>query len=202
MVNPAFSVPLFPLALVMFPGERKPLHIFEERYKDMIYDINKSGNTSFGIPFVLQGQTTNYGSLVHVNKTFSPNQHGEFDIIVECINLIKIDEFYTNYNHTLYDRGKIHLLNIKHEVRGQRLIELFSHYQREIQSDDNELQNIEGPGNLIDIARQVHLSMEEKYAFLRLESQCKRENLLSGKLRLLFYIKEKENQVGSDFVYN
>ena len=30
------SFPLFPLGLVLLPGEALPLHIFEERYKTMI----------------------------------------------------------------------------------------------------------------------------------------------------------------------
>ena len=29
-------VPLFPLNLVLFPGQNLPLHIFEQRYKDML----------------------------------------------------------------------------------------------------------------------------------------------------------------------
>ena len=32
------TIPLFPLGLVLLPGMRLPLHIFEERYKQMIAD--------------------------------------------------------------------------------------------------------------------------------------------------------------------
>ncbi|MCF8304502.1 MAG: LON peptidase substrate-binding domain-containing protein [Bacteroidales bacterium] len=202
MVSKSFTLPLFPLSVIMLPGERKPLHIFEKRYKDLVYDINMTGNATFGIPYVFQGEVTNYGSLVHVNKIFSPNKRGEFDIIVECINLFKMDEYYTNYENKLYDGGKIHLLKLTHHIHQQRLIELFSRYQREIQQDSDEPQSVEGPGNIIDVARQIPLSMEEKYVFMKHENCLKREKMLIGKLRLLFYIKEKENQVGTDFVYN
>ena len=33
-----YELPLFPLNTVLFPGMPLPLHIFEERYKEMIAD--------------------------------------------------------------------------------------------------------------------------------------------------------------------
>jgi Lon protease-like protein len=32
-------LPIFPLPLVMVPGELVPLHIFEERYRKMLRDV-------------------------------------------------------------------------------------------------------------------------------------------------------------------
>ncbi len=41
-------IPLFPLTLVQFPGAVTPLHIFEERYRQMLRDVMAS-NKIFGI---------------------------------------------------------------------------------------------------------------------------------------------------------
>lgn len=41
-------LPLFPLPLVMFPNELIPLHIFEDRYRQMLADIESEGGL-FGI---------------------------------------------------------------------------------------------------------------------------------------------------------
>lgn len=41
-------LPIFPLPLVMMPGEILPLHIFEDRYRQMLVDIEKERNL-FGI---------------------------------------------------------------------------------------------------------------------------------------------------------
>jgi Lon protease-like protein len=41
-------LPIFPLPLVMLPGEALPLHIFEERYREMLKDI-ESERKLFGI---------------------------------------------------------------------------------------------------------------------------------------------------------
>ena len=42
------SLPLFPLALVAYPGETIALHIFEERYKDLVRDCLER-DSPFGI---------------------------------------------------------------------------------------------------------------------------------------------------------
>lgn len=41
-------LPIFPLPLVMLPGELLPLHIFEDRYRQMLNDIERQRNL-FGI---------------------------------------------------------------------------------------------------------------------------------------------------------
>jgi Lon protease-like protein len=48
------ELPLFPLNLVLFPGTTAPLHIFEERYKEMIsYCLDH--NTPFGVVLIREG---------------------------------------------------------------------------------------------------------------------------------------------------
>jgi Lon protease-like protein len=43
-----FRLPLFPLAVVLFPGNPLPLHIFEARYRRMLSDV-LAGDRRFGI---------------------------------------------------------------------------------------------------------------------------------------------------------
>lgn len=47
----AIELPLFPLDVVLFPGEDLPLHIFEPRYRLMINECNEQ-KTPFGIVLV------------------------------------------------------------------------------------------------------------------------------------------------------
>ncbi len=44
------TIPIFPLPLVLMPYEILPLHIFEERYREMLIDIASSNNV-FGINY-------------------------------------------------------------------------------------------------------------------------------------------------------
>ncbi len=48
------ELPLFPLPIVLFPGVPLPLHIFEERYRQMLADIRVSNNF-FGLSYFDSG---------------------------------------------------------------------------------------------------------------------------------------------------
>ncbi|HLN99102.1 MAG TPA: LON peptidase substrate-binding domain-containing protein [Pyrinomonadaceae bacterium] len=50
MVNGVSELPLFPLAVVLFPGVPLPLHIFEPRYRQMLSDI-RAGNNLFALSY-------------------------------------------------------------------------------------------------------------------------------------------------------
>ena len=41
-------LPLFPLELVLLPEEPLPLHIFEERYREMIGECLRAKTSGFG----------------------------------------------------------------------------------------------------------------------------------------------------------
>src|SRR6185503_14698604 len=44
------ELPIFPLALVLFPGVPLPLYIFEPRYRQMLNDVH-AGNNLFGVSY-------------------------------------------------------------------------------------------------------------------------------------------------------
>lgn len=50
MVSGVTELPLFPLAVVLFPGVPLPLHIFEPRYKQMLKDV-QTGESVFGLSY-------------------------------------------------------------------------------------------------------------------------------------------------------
>jgi Lon protease-like protein len=52
------ELPLFPLPLVLFPGVPLPLHIFEERYRQMLADV-RVGNNLFGLSYFDINTATN-----------------------------------------------------------------------------------------------------------------------------------------------
>jgi Lon protease-like protein len=66
-------VPLFPLNLVLFPGQTLPLHIFEERYKQMLQRCLRE-HAPFGIVLIKEtgrfgrGQPNDVGTLAHVTQ--------------------------------------------------------------------------------------------------------------------------------------
>jgi Lon protease-like protein len=50
-----YELPLFPLNTVLFPGMFLPLHIFEERYKEMVTTC-LTGRQPFGVVYIREGE--------------------------------------------------------------------------------------------------------------------------------------------------
>jgi len=73
-------IPLFPLGLVLLPGMSLPLHIFEERYKQMISEC-LAGGTPFGIVW-FDGQSIRpVGCTARVGEVLHRYEAGRMDIL-------------------------------------------------------------------------------------------------------------------------
>ncbi len=58
-------IAIFPLAIVVYPGEELNLHIFEPRYKQLINECH-AAKKPFGIPSVLKNNITELGTLADI----------------------------------------------------------------------------------------------------------------------------------------
>jgi Lon protease-like protein len=77
---PAGLIPLFPLRVVVFPRTRLPLHIFEERYKEMVSDAIRDGS-EFGIVLAQENGLVNTGCTVLVEKVLEMYPDGRMDVL-------------------------------------------------------------------------------------------------------------------------
>ncbi len=73
-------IPLFPLQLVVFPRVHLPLHIFEDRYKEMAGDAIRDGS-EFGIVLAKEDGILNTGCTVRVDKLLEMYPDGRMDIL-------------------------------------------------------------------------------------------------------------------------
>jgi Lon protease-like protein len=74
-------LPLFPLELVLFPGQTLALHIFEERYKEMIGECLED-QTEFGIVLAKDNSIVNQGCTAVVTSVTRRYDDGRMDIEV------------------------------------------------------------------------------------------------------------------------
>jgi len=72
------KLPMFPLQSIFFPGETVPLHIFEERYKQLIQDCRNDAVT-FGIPVYIN-DSIHYGIEVQLVEVVNTYAGGEMDV--------------------------------------------------------------------------------------------------------------------------
>jgi Lon protease-like protein len=77
---PARLLPLFPLQLVVFPRTPLPLHIFEERYKEMVGTAIRD-SSEFGIVLAKDNGIVNAGCSVLVEKVLHTHPDGRMDIL-------------------------------------------------------------------------------------------------------------------------
>lgn len=73
-------LPLFPLSVVLFPHTRLPLHIFEERYQEMVGEAIARG-TEFGVVLALERGVVNTGCTARVIEVVEKYEDGRLDII-------------------------------------------------------------------------------------------------------------------------
>ena len=77
-------LPLFPLQLVVFPGAATPLHIFEDRYREMVGEAQAAG-TEFGIVrSIAQGEengVASTGCTVIMESVPHRYPDGRFDVV-------------------------------------------------------------------------------------------------------------------------
>src|SRR5216683_4389724 len=85
------TLPLFPLGTVLYPGLLLPLHIFEERYRQLVRDLLEGPEPRrFGVIAIREGRETGadgVSALYEVGCTatlrqVSEHDDGRFDIVV------------------------------------------------------------------------------------------------------------------------
>jgi Lon protease-like protein len=73
-------LPLFPLQVVLLPGAELPLHIFEERYKEMIGEVIRD-RLEFGVILANEKGIVNTGCTALIDKVLREYPDGRLDII-------------------------------------------------------------------------------------------------------------------------
>jgi Lon protease-like protein len=73
-------LPLFPLNVVLLPGGQLPLHIFEERYKEMIGESLREA-TEFGVVLASEKGIANTGCTATIDRVLRTYEDGRLDIL-------------------------------------------------------------------------------------------------------------------------
>ncbi len=85
------DLPLFPLELVLYPGEATSLHIFEERYKLMVRDCVRE-KRPFGIVLFEEGKMADVGCEAQIREVLRRYPDGRMDITVVGQRRFRIEQ--------------------------------------------------------------------------------------------------------------
>lgn len=187
-------IPIFPLSIVIYPGEEVHLHIFEPRYKQLINDCNAS-KKSFGIPAVINNSISELGTLVEIIEISKVYENGEMDIKIKGQEIFRIleevkvvpDKLYSgaivNYPGT---RDKGNPLLMQKVINGIRELHNMLKISNEFKKTGDEMTSY-------DVAHHAGLSMEEEYELLGLMSELQRQEYLKRHLaKVLPVVSEME----------
>ncbi len=73
-------LPLFPLQVVLLPGSQLPLHIFEDRYKEMMGEVLRD-KLEFGVVLASEKGIVNTGCTATVDRVLREYPDGRLDIL-------------------------------------------------------------------------------------------------------------------------
>jgi Lon protease-like protein len=103
--------PLFPLGLVLLPGEPQPLHIFEERYKTMIESCLEQ-ESEFGILWMGDHGLQEIGCTAEITQLLERADDGRMNILVQGSRPFRLERRIDDMD---YPAGDVELLDEEDE---------------------------------------------------------------------------------------
>jgi Lon protease-like protein len=96
------KIPLFPLNVVLFPGAPLPLHIFEERYRDMVRDC-LADESVFGVVCASPEGLAVAGCTARIARILNDYPDGRRDILTEGMERFEIKHLHDSRSYLQAD---------------------------------------------------------------------------------------------------
>ena len=175
------KLPLFPLQSVFFPGEKVPLHIFEERYKQLINDCRNNAIT-FGIPVYIHDSIA-YGTEVQLVEVVNTYESGAMDVICVARQVFKVLTFDNELEGKQYAGGVVQFLdNVNDGLKTEKEVVL-AKIEELYKIMDVPFSQIEvDKFNSFVLAHKMGLSFEQEYQLLQIEKESERLSFIKSHL--------------------
>lgn len=176
-------IPIFPLGIVLYPGENLNLHIFEPRYKQLIQEC-VAEKKLFGIPAIIENRMQEMGSLVEITELTKIHGNGEMDIKTKGTKVFRILEVIKNVPDKLYSGAIVNYPEnyeqdtpelMRKVVNSIRELHRLLKISKEFKKSGLELKSY-------DVAHHAGLSLEEEYELLGLMDERQRLEYLKRHL--------------------
>lgn len=187
-------IPIFPLSIVVFPGEHLNLHIFEERYKQLISQCILT-KKPFGIPVVTGNNMNELGTLVEIIEVSKTYDNGELDIKTRGIQIFRILEIIKEVPDKLFSGAIVNYPNnIQHgsRVLMKKVIDAIAELHK-LLNVTNKFKKTEDELWSYDVAHHAGLTIDEEYEILGLMNELQRQEYLKRHLaKVLPVVAEME----------
>lgn len=189
-------IPIFPLGIVVYPGENLNLHIFEPRYKQLINECYTQKKL-FGIPAVIDNRLQDYGTLISISEITTVHDNGEMDIKTSGEKVFRILEVIKEVPDKLYSGAIVTYPDNKESgnpdvmrrlMNSIRELHRMLNVQKDFTKTDEELK-------VYDVAHHIGLSLEEEYEILNLFDERQRQEYLKRHLAKVIPMVGKMEQL-------
>lgn len=188
-------IPIFPLSIVVFPHEELNLHIFEEKYKQLIRDCAEQ-KKPFGIPVVIDNRMNEFGTLLEITDIIKIYKSGEMDIKTKGTKVFRTLEIIETIPEKLYS-GAIVNYPANHEHGRRHVINKVISMVKELHEKlkvAKPLHKNEHELWSYDVAHTVGLTLAEEYEFLTLMNELQRQEYLKRHLsKVISVVNEMES---------
>jgi Lon protease-like protein len=161
--------PLFPLGIVLLPGEAVPLHIFEERYKQMIGEC-LAEEREFGIIWLAEDELKQVGCAARITRVLERFDDGRLNILVEGTSPFRLER---RIGELAYPAGDIQLLDDEPDADEAALERARSSYADLVEqvTDTRPEPEILGQLGAYGMAATLDIAPSAKQALLELRSE-------------------------------
>ena len=172
-------IPIFPLEVVVYPGDELNLHIFEPRYQQLINDTVKT-KKPFGIPAVVNKKLGGLGTTVALNNVTNVQADGQMDIKTEGQRIFRVVRWEKLYPGKLYSAAVVEYPEIDGtgDAAVMRKIVTATKKLHGLLNIKKKLPKPESKLTSYDVAHHVGLNLEQEYTLLGLFTEVERQQYL------------------------
>ncbi len=174
-MNTPLSIAAFPLSLAVLPGELVPLHLFENRYRQLLIDL-EAGVNEFAIIYSAHGQMAEVATIVSIESVATRYENGTSDIIIKGERLVKVTDFYPKWKDKLYPGISFEKLPINDSIE-EKTMHLFSEHQHKKEG------NSVNPTTIYELALKLNLTQEQQLKLISADSSAIRNQIIRSALQ-------------------
>jgi Lon protease-like protein len=177
-------IPIFPLGIVVYPGEQLNLHIFEPRYKQLVNECVET-KKPFGIIPVIDNKLSEIGTLINVKEITTIYEDGKMDIKTEGVQIFSILEVIKDLPEKLYSGAIVNYPeNIENGNRAlmQTIVIAIRQLHKLLKINKN-FNHADDALWSYDVAHHAGLSVTEEYELLQLMQELQRQEYLKRHLK-------------------
>ena len=176
-------IPIFPLGIVVYPGEQLNLHIFEPRYKQLITDCFAEAKP-FGIPTVLDNGMNELGTLLEITEIVEVHTDGKMDIRTKGTRIFKMLETIKSLPDKLYSGAIVTYPANDDRLKAAMMTGIIADV-RQLHKLLKVSKDFKKPDELLtsyDVAHHAGLTVKEEYELLGLWREDQRLEYLKRHL--------------------